>query len=55
MIVTEGHGKVRWNSDADTLDIGLGDVFFIGAATQVEFISEGDSDFVLYRAFVEAV
>jgi mannose-6-phosphate isomerase len=35
------------------LEVGLGDVFVIGAGTRAGFKSGGKEDFVLYRAFVE--
>ncbi|KAJ4495317.1 mannose-6-phosphate isomerase [Lentinula lateritia] len=50
-VVTEGKGVVSWNKGQDTLQIGRGDVFFVGAETGIQF--EGQ-DLVLYRAFVEA-
>ncbi len=48
-VITEGEGIVSWG-DA-TLNIGTGDVVFIGAATEVDFAA--DSGIVLYRALVE--
>ncbi|KAH9479108.1 Mannose-6-phosphate isomerase [Psilocybe cubensis] len=54
IIVTEGQGQVSWNDDAESLDVSLGDVFFVGAATKVKFTIKGDETFVIYRAFVEA-
>ena len=50
-IVTDGKGKVSWGSEV--LDIGLGDVFFIGAGTKIEFEASGVGELVVYRAFVE--
>ncbi|KAG6840827.1 hypothetical protein C0991_004050 [Blastosporella zonata] len=50
-IVTDGAGTVSWGWE--TLEVGLGDVFFVGAGTEVTFRA-GDADFVVYRAFVEA-
>ncbi|TFK37411.1 mannose-6-phosphate isomerase [Crucibulum laeve] len=50
-IVTEGSGKVAW-ADGE-LELGLGDVFFIGAETGVTFEGGSEGSFVLYRAFVE--
>ncbi|KAG6885751.1 hypothetical protein C0993_010262 [Termitomyces sp. T159_Od127] len=55
MIVTDGEGVVRWELEGREerkLDIGLGDVFFIGAGTKVRFEGK-DEEFVAYRAFVE--
>ena len=34
-IVTEGKGKVSWGLESETLNIGLGDVFFVDAGNQV--------------------
>ena len=51
-IVTEGRGVVEWDS-GKRLEVGLGDVYMIGAGTGVEFKSEGKEDLVIYRAFVE--
>ena len=53
-IVTEGRGKVAWGDEGQTLDVGLGDVFFIGAANAVTFLTEGEEKLVIYRAYVEA-
>ena len=50
-IVTEGKGKVSWGLEA--LDIGLGDVFFVGAETRIELEADGVGELVIYRAFVE--
>lgn len=50
-IVTEGGGSVQWGS-GDTLDLGLGDVFFVGAGTEIKFL--GGEELTVYRAFVEA-
>jgi len=50
-IVTNGNGKVSWGSEL--LDIGLGDVFFIGAGTKIEFEASDVGELVVYRAFVE--
>jgi mannose-6-phosphate isomerase len=54
-IVTEGKGKVQWNAEGQqqTLDIGLGDVFFVGAEMEISVLA-GDNNLVVYRAFVEA-
>jgi mannose-6-phosphate isomerase len=51
-IVTEGKGYVEWDA-GERLEVGLGDVYIIGAGTGIEFKSEGKEDFVVYRAFVE--
>jgi mannose-6-phosphate isomerase len=51
-IVTGGKGAVEWNT-RDRLEVGLGDVFIVGAGVSVGFKSEGKEDFVVYRAFVE--
>ena len=53
-IVTEGKGKVSWGlGGGESLDISLGDVFFVGAGTRVEFEASGVEELVIYRAFVE--
>lgn len=54
-IVTEGKGKVSWGlgGGGESLDISLGDVFFVGAGTRVEFEASGVEELVVYRAFVE--
>ncbi|KAF9538535.1 mannose-6-phosphate isomerase [Agrocybe pediades] len=51
-IVTEGKGKVSWGDES--LDVGLGEVFFIGAASGVTFKNEGEGRLTIYRAYVEA-
>ncbi|KAJ7594993.1 mannose-6-phosphate isomerase [Mycena floridula] len=50
LIVTDGAGILGWSSGS--LEIGLGDVLFVGADSEVDFISE--AGLTLYRAFVEA-
>jgi mannose-6-phosphate isomerase len=51
-IVTEGKGKVSWG--LESLDVGLGDVFFVGAGIRIEFEASGGVEgLVVYRAFVE--
>ncbi|KIK55490.1 hypothetical protein GYMLUDRAFT_248543 [Collybiopsis luxurians FD-317 M1] len=51
-VVIEGKGVVSWvQGGQETLHIGKGDVFFVGADTAIELEGEG---LVLYRAFVEA-
>lgn len=52
-IVTEGKGKVSWGLEGEALDIGLGDVFFVGAETRIELEANDAGEFVIYRAFVE--
>ncbi|KAJ7643311.1 mannose-6-phosphate isomerase [Mycena polygramma] len=52
-IVTEGVGAVSWNGGAHQLDVSQGEVFFIGADTQISFWSDSGS-LTVYRAFVEA-
>jgi len=42
------------HASLETLDINLGDVFFIGADTQVTFENVSQEKAVLYRAIVEA-
>lgn len=51
-IVTEGYGRVQWG-DADALEVRKGEVFFIGAGTELEFVSRGGDSFNVYRAFVD--
>ncbi|KAG5715778.1 Mannose-6-phosphate isomerase [Termitomyces sp. T112] len=55
MIVTDGEGIVRWGQPEkeEKLDVGLGDVFFVGAGTEVTFCAK-EKEFVAYRALVEA-
>lgn len=52
IVVTQGAGAVAWRSSQDGLKIGLGDVLFIGADTEVNF--KANDELVLYRAYVEA-
>jgi len=53
-IVTGGRGVVEWDGEKrERLEVGFGDVFFVGAGTEVQLKSEGEEDFVVYRAFVE--
>ncbi|KAJ7708718.1 mannose-6-phosphate isomerase [Mycena rosella] len=49
-IVTDGAGSTTWTGGA--LDIAQGDVFFIGADTEISFSSA--AGLIIYRAFVEA-
>lgn len=51
-VVTEGAGVVKWTGGE--LEVGQGDVFFVGAATEVTFTSANEKGLVLYRAYVEA-
>jgi mannose-6-phosphate isomerase len=51
-IITTGGGVVKW--EGGELELGLGDVFFVGAETEVRFENKGGEELVLYRAFVEA-
>ncbi|KAJ6561175.1 mannose-6-phosphate isomerase [Mycena vulgaris] len=48
-IVTDGAGSASWTDGG--LDIGQGDVFFIGADTEISFSSA--AGLTVYRAFVE--
>ena len=50
-IIAEGKGKVSWGQGS--LDISLGDVFFVGAGTRIEFEASGIGELVIYRAYVE--
>lgn len=50
-IVTGGGGTVEW--EGGELELGLGDVFFIGAGIEVKFGNRGEEVLVVYRAFVE--
>lgn len=50
-IVTEGGGNVKWNDGGSALGLARGDVFFIGAGTEVQFQSEGGLG--VARAFVD--
>lgn len=53
VIATEGAGTVAWgDGKAETLEVKVGDVVFVGAGEEVEFASAG-GQFVVYRAFVE--
>ncbi|KAJ6624896.1 mannos-6-phosphate isomerase [Mycena sp. CBHHK59/15] len=51
-IVTDGAGSVAWSGAADGLEVGQGEVFFVGADTEISFSTA--SGLTLYRAFVEA-
>lgn len=48
-IATEGNGSVKWDGGKE--DVKAGDVFFIGAGTEVNF--DAIQDLVVYRAFSE--
>lgn len=50
-IVTEGKGSVHWN-EGEKLELGLGDVFYVGAGTEINISAQGGR-LTLYRAFVE--
>ncbi|KAJ6485797.1 mannose-6-phosphate isomerase [Mycena sanguinolenta] len=50
-IVTEGAGSVSWTGASNMMGISQGDVFFIGADTEMSFSSV--SGLTVYRAFVE--
>lgn len=53
-IVTGGKGWISWKKqDQEKLEVGLGDVFFVGANTEITVESEGNTVLVIYRAFVE--
>ncbi|KAF7370938.1 Mannose-6-phosphate isomerase [Mycena sanguinolenta] len=51
-IATEGAGSVSWTGASTMLSVSQGDVFFIGADTEISFSSV--SGLTVYRAFVEA-
>ncbi|KAF7356952.1 Mannose-6-phosphate isomerase [Mycena venus] len=51
-IATEGSGFVSWTGGSAALDVRQGDVFFIGANTDISFSSA--SGLTVHRAFVEA-
>ena len=51
-IVTEGEGVVSWQT-AESVGVSEGDVFFVGADTELKLEAK-DQSFVVYRAFVEA-
>ncbi|KAF5379471.1 hypothetical protein D9615_006550 [Tricholomella constricta] len=54
-IITGGSGAVQWgHENSERLDVGFGDVFFIGAGTEVSLRAGGGEDLVVYRAFVQA-
>ena len=54
-IVTEGRRKVTWGleGEGESLNIDLGDVFFVGAGTRIELEASGVGELVIYRVFVE--
>ena len=39
--------------EGESLNIGLGDVFFVGAGTRIELEASGVGELVIYRVFVE--
>ncbi|TFK56272.1 mannose-6-phosphate isomerase [Heliocybe sulcata] len=51
-IVTSGGGRVAWAKQAGGLELGTGDVVFVGAGTEVEVLGGGEG-MVVYWAFVE--
>lgn len=51
-IVIEGKGSVDWDEGETNLKLGTGDVFYVGAGTDINLRADGDR-LVLYRAFVE--
>ena len=53
-IVTEGAGLVKWRmgSVVETLEVRMGDVFFIGAGTELDLLATAE-EWIVYRAFVE--
>ena len=53
-IVTDGAGLVRWRMGdvMETLEVGVGDVFFVGAGTEVDLVATAE-EWIVYRAFVE--
>jgi len=53
-IVTEGAGRVRWRVGGvvETLEVQMGDVFFVGAGTEVDLVAAAE-EWTVYRAFVE--
>ncbi|KAI0360760.1 mannose-6-phosphate isomerase [Trametes cingulata] len=56
-IVTEGRGEVVWTEGKggeERMEVGEGEVFFVGAGREVEFVAKGEGSFVVHRAFVEA-
>lgn len=52
-IVTEGKGSVLWGS-GESLQVSEGEVFFVGAGTELKLAGDSGKNFVVYRAFVEA-
>ena len=52
-IVTEGTGGVQWSS-SESLRVSEGEVFFVGAGTELKLASTEGQNLVVYRAFVEA-
>ncbi|KAI0366040.1 mannose-6-phosphate isomerase [Pilatotrama ljubarskyi] len=57
-IVTEGRGEVNWGGSGEEeggrLDVGEGEVFFVGAGQGIEVKTDGEGELVIHRAFVEA-
>ena len=52
VLVSEGRGEVVWDGDKGRMEVGKGDVFFVGEGTEV-VLRGGEEEVVLYRAFVE--
>lgn len=52
-IVTDGRGAVRWGS-GEALHVSEGEVFFVGAGTELKLEGSEGETFVVHRAFVEA-
>ncbi|GJE92480.1 mannose-6-phosphate isomerase [Phanerochaete sordida] len=52
-IVTEGKGAVQWAADK-SVTVAEGEVFFVGAGTELKLASSEGRNLVVYRAFVEA-
>lgn len=38
----------------EVMELELGDVFFVGANTDIKLDNTGDTELMVYRAFVEA-
>lgn len=53
-IVTDGEGTFRVKDGSDSVDVKRGNVVFIAAETEVEFVAAGGDGLEVYRAYVEA-
>lgn len=53
-IVTDGEGTIRAKDGSDSVDVKRGNVVFIAAATEVEFVAGSGQGLEVYRAYVEA-